>query len=119
LEKIAAGAASSVYKGRSWATGETVAVKVVDLPVSVQKNDVLLRRFAQEFRSACAVQHPNLVRTLDYGQEGSAHYLVMEFIEGESLGDRIERDESAFPTWLAVTLSLCAGVVFGFLFLAR
>src|SRR5207248_1264532 len=38
------------------------------------------------------LDHPNIVRALDYGEWGSSPYLVMEFVEGESLGQRLERD---------------------------
>jgi serine/threonine protein kinase len=92
LEKIAEGGMGSVYKGRSWATGEIVAVKIVDVPPLVKKNEVLLRRFQQEFRACSSLNHPNIVRALDYGHEESTHYLVMEYVDGEALGERIVRD---------------------------
>src|SRR5262249_51325863 len=59
---------------------------------------VLLKRFEQEFRAASRLDHPNIVRALDYGDTGSTPYLVMEFVEGESLGQKIERDGALSET---------------------
>jgi serine/threonine protein kinase len=53
---------------------------------------VLRKRFEQEFRAANTLDHTNIVRALDFGQEGNTPYLVMEFVDGESLGQRIERE---------------------------
>ncbi len=89
VEKIADGGMGSVYRGRNRETGDVVAVKV--LTPNTSNSEVLLRRFEQEFKAASTLDHPNVVRALDYGQEGSVPYLVMEFVEGETLGQRIER----------------------------
>ena len=52
----------------------------------------MLKRFEQEFRAASRLNHPNIVRALDYGNASDTPYLVMEFIDGESLGQKIERN---------------------------
>jgi serine/threonine protein kinase len=90
VEKIAEGGMGTIYKGRHRQTGQTVAVKIV--PPHMASNQVLLKRFEQEFRAASMLDHPNIVRALDYGHNGTTPYIVMEFVEGESLGQRIERD---------------------------
>ncbi len=90
LEKIAEGGMGTVYKGRQRTSGQVVAVKVV--PPHMTNNPVLLKRFEQEFRAASMLDHPNVVRALDYGTVGASPYLVMEFVDGESLGQRLERD---------------------------
>jgi serine/threonine protein kinase len=90
LEKIAEGGMGTVYRGRQRSTGEIVAIKIV--PPHMVNNPVLLKRFEQEFRAASILDHPNIVRALDYGTSGTSPYLVMEFVEGESLGQRLERD---------------------------
>jgi serine/threonine protein kinase len=90
LEKIAEGGMGAIYRGRNRTTGEVVAVKV--MPPHTANNPTLLKRFEQEFRAASRLDHPNMVRALDYGHDGSTPYLVMEFVEGESLGQKIERD---------------------------
>src|SRR5438874_4897805 len=90
LEKIAEGGMGAIYRGRHRATGQVVAIKV--MPPHMAANAVLLKRFEQEFRAASRLDHPNIVRALDYGDNGSTPYLVMELVEGESLGQKLERE---------------------------
>ncbi len=90
LSKIAEGGMGTVYKARSLRTGEFVAVKIL-LP-STAKNPVLLKRFEQECRAAATLEHEHVVRVLDYCGVGASPYLVMEYVDGESLGRRIERE---------------------------
>src|SRR4051794_40950823 len=90
IEKIAEGGMGAIYRGRHRQTGQVVAVKV--MPQHMASNTVLLRRFEQEFRAASRLDHPNVVRALDYDDKGSTPYLVMEFVEGESLGRKLERE---------------------------
>jgi serine/threonine protein kinase len=59
---------------------------------SMAGNAVLSRRFEQEFRAASQLDHPNIVRGIDYGSVNGTPYLVMEYVEGESLGAKLERD---------------------------
>jgi serine/threonine protein kinase len=89
LQKIADGGMGSVYRGRNQQNGETVAIKIV--PPHMANNDVLLKRFRQEFDTASKLDHPNIVRAMDFGMEAGSPYLVMEFVEGETLGQRIDR----------------------------
>jgi serine/threonine protein kinase len=90
LDKIAEGGMGTVYRGRNQITGEKVAIKVV--PAHLLANPVVLKRFEQEYQVAKAIDHPNIVKALDFGRDGDARYLVMEFVEGESLGQRLERE---------------------------
>src|SRR5688572_4257530 len=87
--KIADGGMGSVYRARSRVTGEVVAIKI--LSPHLASNPVLRRRLEQEYNAARTLDHPNVVRALDFGSEDDIPYLVMEFVEGESLGQRIER----------------------------
>ncbi len=90
LEKIAEGGMGAIYRGRHLASGQVVAIKI--MPPHMAANPVLLTRFEQEFRAASRLNHPNVVRALDYNDSGSTPYLVMEFVDGESLGQKVERD---------------------------
>src|SRR5260370_11541409 len=89
LEKIQEGGMSSVYKGRHNKTGRTVAIKIIK--ANMAEDPTLLRRFEQEFRANSKLLHPNIVQALDFGRDESATYLVMEFVEGQTLGDLVER----------------------------
>ncbi len=101
LEKIAEGGMGTVYRGRHRETGQVVAVKVA--PPHVVRNPVLMKRFQQEYAVASTLDHPNIVRALDYSFDGQTPYLVLEFVEGESLGQRLER-EGRLPESEAVRL---------------
>jgi serine/threonine protein kinase len=89
LNKIADGGMGTVYRARHRDTGEVVAVKIV--PNHLLNNPVYLKRFEQEYAAARALEHPNIVKALDFGREGDLPYLVMEYVEGESLGQRLDR----------------------------
>ncbi len=58
---------------------------------------VLRKRFEQEIRAATRLEHPNVVATLDHGDSDAGPYLVMEYVKGESLGARIERNGPMAP----------------------
>src|ERR1700722_3747772 len=89
VAKLSAGSKSVVYKGRDPITGMTVAIKVASLAVT--RDMVLLKRFEQEFRSTSNLHHPNIVRGLEFGWEGTQPFIVMEFVDGEDLWAMIER----------------------------
>ena len=90
LDKIAEGGMGAVYKARHPRTGELVAIKV--LPPATARNPVLLKRFEQEYRAAAAIDHPNVVRAVDFCGAGPAPFLVMEYVDGESLGAKVDRN---------------------------
>src|SRR5437868_4730495 len=90
LAKIAEGGMGTVYKGRHRDSGEVVAIKIV--PPHAARNPTLLKRFEREFSSARALNHPNIVKAVEFDGVSPTPFLVMEFVDGESLGQRIERD---------------------------
>jgi serine/threonine protein kinase len=109
LAKIGEGGGGTVYKGRNRQTGEVVAVKT--LPPNLAENAIFRKRLEQEFRATRQLDHPHIVRALDYVETESVPFLVMEFVEGESLGDRLERD-GRLPEAEALRLiaQVCAGL---------
>jgi serine/threonine protein kinase len=92
LEKIAEGGMGAIYRGRDRRTGMVVAIKV--MAPHIAANPVLVKRFEQEFKAASRLDHPNVVRAIDYGggDGGTTPFLVMEYVDGESLGQKIERE---------------------------
>jgi serine/threonine protein kinase len=109
LEKIGEGGAGTVYRSRHRPSGQVVAVKV--LPEQMAGQEVLLRRFEQEFRAASKLDHPGLVRALDFFDDHCTPFLVMEYIEGESLGQKLERDGAMEEnTAIALIVQVCRGL---------
>jgi serine/threonine protein kinase len=88
--------------------GQPVALKVVTNALAQQ--EVFLRRFEREQRTAQHVSHPNVAEVLDYGDHGGLPYLVQRLVPGGSLADRIR--ESA-PLELARTVVLAGGIAAG------
>jgi eukaryotic-like serine/threonine-protein kinase len=101
VEKIAEGGMGTVYRGRDRTNGQVVAVKLVSPQMAA--NEVFRQRFEKEYSVARSLQHPNIVRAMDFGTSGGRPYLVMEFIDGESLGQRLER-ERRLPEDLSVRM---------------
>jgi serine/threonine protein kinase len=90
LEKIGSGGLGTVYKARDSLSGKIVAIKV--MPEELVADEVLRMRFAQECQIARKLDHPHIVRVQDFGLDGYKPFLVMEYVVGESLGQRLERE---------------------------
>jgi serine/threonine protein kinase len=88
-ELVGEGGMGSVYRARDRQSGDTVAVKVLN--VKLDENPVLRSRFIQEFRAAAKLEHPNIVRAIDLGTVNGVSYLVTEFVDGIDLGRLIEK----------------------------
>src|SRR5215207_5475745 len=87
LHSLGSGGMSSVFKAVHIETGHEVAVKV--LPRSLARNGTLLQRFLREAKSAEALEHPNIVAIYDRGVDQGRHYLVLEYVDGGDLHDRV------------------------------
>ena len=109
VSKIADGGMGTVFKAKHRTTGEVVAIKVI--APTTTKNPILLKRFKQEFDAAKQLDHPNVVRAIDFCGTGPNPFLVMEYVDGESFGQRIER-QGKFPEAEAVRLisQVCEGL---------
>ena len=87
LSPLGAGGMGEVYRARDAKLGCEVAIKV--LPEDVASDRDRLRRFEQEARAASALNHPNIITIHDISEEGSTHYIVMEYVEGKTLTDML------------------------------
>jgi serine/threonine-protein kinase len=86
---------SNVFRAVHEETGSVVAVKV--LPRALAKNITLLQRFIREAKSAEALDHPNIVAIYDRGFDQGRHYLVLEYVEGRDLHDRVRINGTMAP----------------------
>lgn len=84
---LGAGGMGEVYRARDTRLDRTVAIKV--LPESLAKDNERLLRFEQEARVLSTLNHPNLLAIYDVGTQGGTHYLVSEYLEGQTLRERI------------------------------
>ena len=91
IKKIAEGGMGAVYQGRHKNGGPIVAIKIV--PENTAKNSTLMKRFEREFNAAHEIDHPNVVRAIEFRASATRPYLVMEFVDGESLGQKLDREK--------------------------
>jgi serine/threonine-protein kinase len=93
--KLGSGGMSTVYLARDQTLDRPVAVKVMHREMSEQPDQ--LERFRQEARSVAKFSHPNVVSVIDAGEDGGHPYIVFEYIEGETLKQRISRNGALDP----------------------
>ena len=89
LDKVGEGGMGAVYRARQVTMDRTVALKV--LGPWLARNESYIARFLREARLAAKLDHPNVVRGIDAGEQDGTYYLAMEFVEGESLGSVLRR----------------------------
>jgi serine/threonine protein kinase/Tol biopolymer transport system component len=97
-----------VYRGRDTRLDRTVAIKV--LPEFFASDAERLQRFEQEARILSALNHPNLLSIYDLGFQSNVHYLVCEFLEGQTLRDRIAKGPLPQRRTAAYALQIASGL---------
>ncbi len=99
---IAKGGMGAIYQAKQITLGRTVALKQLSRDL---KDKQFVRRFMTEARAAAKLSHPNIVQVYDVGCERGVHYLTMEFVEGESVYAKLQRD-GAFAPRRAVEIAI-------------
>ncbi len=89
IARLGAGGMGEVYKARDTRLDRAVAIKV--LPEHLSSNPDLRARLEREARAASALNHPHICTLHDIGQEDGIDYLVLEYLEGETLADRLAK----------------------------
>src|SRR5262245_37100036 len=89
LSLLGAGGMGVVYKGRDTRLNRSVAIKV--LPRDKMSDPERKRRFVQEAKAASALNHPNIITIHDIGGESGVDFIVMEYVAGKTLDQRIPR----------------------------
>src|SRR5258706_1255937 len=89
LSAIGAGGMGEVYRARDTRLDRTVAIKV--LPAHLNTDPDLKARFEREARAISSLQHAHICTLFDVGHEGDIDFLVMEYLEGESLANRLQK----------------------------
>ena len=85
------GGMSVVYEARDTRIGRRVALKVVTVPphLTAGQREEMLARLGREARAVARLSHPNIVFIYDIGEEADRHFLVMEYLDGRTLRDRL------------------------------
>jgi serine/threonine-protein kinase len=105
---VGRGGMGTVYRARDRELDETVAIKILERQ---RASHDAVDRFRQEVRLARKVTHRNVVRIFDIGEDAGVRFLSMEYVDGESLADRLRRSARLpLEDVLAIARELCAGL---------
>ncbi|GLV56256.1 hypothetical protein KDH_30980 [Dictyobacter sp. S3.2.2.5] len=88
VERIGSGGMATVFKAYQPTLDRHVAIKV--LPAYHAKDPIFVKRFVQEARSVAKLAHPNIVQIHDFGEQDNITYIVMEYVDGGTLKDRLK-----------------------------
>lgn len=100
---LGTGGMALVYCGTDTLLRRRVAIKV--LRDQYAEDDDFVKRFSYEAQSAAKLSHPNIVNVYDFGRENDAYYIVMELVDGATLGE-LMRDEHVLPELTAVDYAI-------------
>src|SRR6266508_2925304 len=108
VSKIGAGGMGEVYLAQDTKLDRKVALKI--LPADVGTNRDRMERFVREAKSAAALNHPNIAHIYEIGESDGTHFIAMEFIDGETLRDKIHRDKVPLPKLLKYLIQVAEGL---------
>src|SRR3990172_2562144 len=108
LEKIGSGGMGEVYKAKDVRLDRTVAVKI--LPELFAESAERKERFHREARAISQLNHPRICTLYDVGSEGDVDYLVMEYIEGDTLAERLKRGSLPLDKALEYGIQIAEGL---------
>lgn len=91
LRPLGEGGMGKVYLAESSTDRRRVAIKVLP-PKKAAEEERALQRFIREMDLSRRVNHPNIARTLDVGQEGGVYFMIMEYVQGQSLYEVVKRE---------------------------
>ncbi len=91
LSKLGAGAMATVFKAKQISLNRLVAIKV--LPKRMSDNKEFVDRFYKEGKAAAKLNHPNIVGASDVGEANGYQYFVMEYVEGQTVFDRLDKGQ--------------------------
>src|SRR5262249_16947781 len=95
IRKIGQGGFAEVFLGEHMQLGRKVAIKI--LHGSFAADEGMIERFRREAKSAAKLSHPNIIDIYDVGEGNDVYYFVMKYVEGETLGRKMNRDGKVSP----------------------
>jgi len=108
LAPLGAGGMGEVYKAKDTRLDRFVAVKV--LPAHLSTNPELKQRLEREARAVSSLSHPHICTLFDLGHHEGIDYLVMEYLEGETLADRLARGPLPFPELMRAAVEIAGAL---------
>ncbi len=112
-QELGAGGMSAVYRANDPNLKRIVAIKLIHSHLS--NNPDFVRRFETEASAVAQLRHPNIVQVYDFNNDGETYYMVLEFVAGESLQERLkrlnkEKRKMAFGKVIELSAKICDAV---------
>src|SRR6186997_907088 len=104
LAPLGAGGMGEVYRGRDTRLDRTIAIKV--LLGAVASDPDRRQRFEREARAISSLDHPHICSLYDVGHQNGIDFLVMQYLEGETLADRLGRGSLSVELTLAYAIEM-------------
>ncbi|MGC2821597.1 MAG: serine/threonine-protein kinase [Candidatus Sulfotelmatobacter sp.] len=101
---LGAGGMGEVYRAKDTRLDRTVAVKI--LPTHLSADSEFKQRFEREARTVSSLNHPHICHLYDVGSQDGTDFLVMEFLDGETLAERLRRGALPFPELLKIGIEV-------------
>jgi len=101
---LGAGGMGEVYRAKDTRLDRTVAIKI--LPTHLSSNPEFKQRFEREARTVSSLNHPHICHLYDVGSQDGTDFLVMEFLDGETLAERLRRGALQFPELLKIGMEI-------------
>ena len=111
LEQIGRGGMSSVYRATQASIGRSVAVKVL-LGSLIEQDNNFVERFNREVQVAANLQHPHILPVYDFGVSEGKPYIVMAYLQGGTLSDRIAQGPMSLSEVLSITAQVADALDF-------
>ena len=102
---LGAGGMGEVYRARDTRLDRTVAIKI--LPTHLSSNPEAKQRFEREARAISSLNHPNICTLHDVGHQDGSDFLVMEYLEGETLDRRLQKGPLPLKQALGYGVQIC------------
>ncbi len=106
--RIGAGGMGEVYLAADTQLERTVALKV--LPVEVAADRERMQRFVQEAKAVSALNHPNIITIHEIGQFDGTHFIAIEYVNGETLRERLQRESLTLAETLDLAVQIAAAL---------
>src|SRR5438552_18359928 len=107
--QLGAGGMGEVYLAQDTKLDRKVALKI--LPADVAAHPDRMKRFVQEAKAASALNHPNIVTIHEIDESGSTHFIATEFIDGQTLRDRLHHSPPDLTQALDIAIQVAAALV--------
>jgi serine/threonine protein kinase/Tol biopolymer transport system component len=108
ISQLGAGGMGEVYLAQDTTLDRKVALKV--LPAEVASNRDRMERFVREAKSAAALNHPHIAHIYEIGESEGVNFIAMEYIDGETLREKIHRDKAPLPRLLKYLTQVAEGL---------